>query len=77
MRAAIIVLLVLTVGLLAWGGGELHYRGCVDAAKGRYPPEVVSSTKRESILDPTETRRRDANAGSRRSAIDGCSRLPF
>jgi hypothetical protein len=53
---------------LLWIGGEVHYRGCIDAAKAAYP--VV---KGSSLLNNTS----DANGAKRRARIAGCSRVPF
>ena len=80
-------IVVLTVGLLivaglAWTGGELHYRGCVDAAQARHPVQALAGSdnpfdrEEESLLDsPGGDRRREIRA--LRAGVDGCSQLPW
>jgi hypothetical protein len=60
---------LLIVAGLAWGGGELHYRNCVDAAESKYP----SDWRLEVGSDPLEIER----VRKRREAVDDCSRLPW
>ena len=76
-----IVIGVLVLAGVLWIGGELHYRGCVDAAEAAHPATVAG---RSSILDsdnifddagrsePTEKPNPE-----RARAVRGCSRLPF
>jgi hypothetical protein len=47
--------------LLAWIGGEQHYRACLDRVALEHP-----------VAGPAST----ADAATRRDAVDGCSRWP-
>jgi hypothetical protein len=79
MRVVITVVLIGVLAALLWGAGEVHYRGCVDAAKGKYPAQAGSDNPVATYENPTPHRdpARAAAAAKRRDAIDGCSRLPF
>jgi len=86
--AALMVGLLIMAGL-AWSGGELHYRGCVDAAQARHPVQALAGSdnpfgREDSVLGPSEDSLLDSPGGdrrreirTRRAAVDGCSRLPW
>jgi hypothetical protein len=52
---------ILVILLLAWIGGELHYRNCVADAELRHQVRAGSV---------------DADLAARAEAVDGCSRRP-
>jgi hypothetical protein len=63
-RAAVVVIAVvaiLVVVLMAWIGGEAHYRNCLEKAALQYPAT--------SRMDP-------AREAAREDAISSCSRWP-
>jgi hypothetical protein len=66
VAAALGAAAVIAIVLLAWIGGELHYRSCITAADLRYPATAGSGGGPAARL---ERERRDA-------AIGGCSRWP-
>lgn len=66
VAAALGVVAVIGLVLLAWIGGELHYRNCVTAAEYRHP---VPTAMRGGTASPMERTLRS-------EAIDGCSRWP-
>jgi hypothetical protein len=57
-----VVVLVMLL-LLAWIGGEQHYRACLDRVALEYPVAAEGSPS-------------SAGAGAREEAIDDCSRWP-
>lgn len=57
------VIVLVIVLLLAWIGGEQHYRACLDRVALEYPLEAEAPPS-------------GAGAGEREDAIDGCSRWP-
>lgn len=57
MGAVVLAMLV----LLAWIGGEQHYRACLDRVAIEYPAAGPAT---------------EADAAARRDAVDGCSRWP-
>jgi ABC-type phosphate transport system auxiliary subunit len=65
---AVAVGLVAVIGLvlLAWIGGELHYRNCITEADLRYPAAAGTTVGPATKLE--QERRSDA--------IGGCSRWP-
>lgn len=76
MRALLaIALFVIGVGLL-WGAGEWHYENCLDKARSAYPI-VVSKPPAGGSEQFEGERPRDWNAANRRTALDGCSRVPW
>jgi hypothetical protein len=64
VAAAVGVVAIIAIVLLAWIGGELHYRSCVDAAGLRHPAPAGTG--------PTAKLEQER----RTEAIDGCSRWP-
>jgi hypothetical protein len=69
--AAVAVLLALL--LLAWIGGELHYRSCVADAEARNPVVYFSTGTTGSVGSEYV---RAPDEAPRSEAIDGCSRWP-
>jgi len=75
MRWIAVALCVLVVAGLAWIGGELHYRNCINTASDRVTAKAES---------PDEAQIREISGGGE-SAVDrqvralrrGCSRLPI
>jgi hypothetical protein len=61
---ALIAAVIIAISLL-WIGGEMHYRGCVEAVKASTIPPY-----KDSLSDQTVT----PNPGP---AVARCSRLPF
>jgi hypothetical protein len=74
---AVVIGAVIALSLL-WGAGELHYRGCVDAATARTEARTASA-RREFERNFGALRGLSAAylQREREKAIDGCSRLPF
>lgn len=56
------VVVLVIVLLLAWIGGEQHYRACLDRVALEYPVAAEGSAS--------------GATGAREEAIDGCSRWP-
>ena len=77
----LIIAAVIAVGLI-WGGGELHYRSCVDAAEAEHPvskaPASGGNPFGEGAARAKAARKaRQRELRSRRNALDDCSRLPW
>jgi hypothetical protein len=66
VAAALGVVALIGIVLLAWIGGELHYRNCVTDAEYRYPVPTGMGAGTGSPMARTV----------RSEAIDGCSRWP-
>jgi hypothetical protein len=64
VAVAIVLAGVIGLLLLAWIGGELHFRSCLAEAELRHPV-----TLQQGALA-------DADLAAREDAIDGCSRWP-
>lgn len=64
-----------TLGVIAcallWGGSELHYRSCIDAAVARTGPPP------QTLDEVTEQNLGILHGESRAAAVEGCSHLPF
>ena len=60
--AALCVVVTVIVLLMAWIGGELHYRNCIEATQARYPVSL------QQPAAPVQAEREDA--------ISSCSRWP-
>lgn len=67
MKWAALALAVITVALLAWGVGELHYRNCIERAAAIPIPEAEKDPGR----DP------GGAAGDVNHILNECSRLPW
>lgn len=65
VAAAIGVVAIIGIVLLAWIGGELHYRSCITEADLRHP----APTGAPSAATRLEQARRE-------EAVSGCSRWP-
>ena len=84
-----LVLAALAVGAALLPAGELHYRGCVNAAAARSPvsppppvadPNPFGDPELNAVFGDSAREARanyERELRARRSAVRGCSRLPF
>jgi hypothetical protein len=89
VRRVLSILAVLIGAAVLWGGGELHYGSCVDAAEVRQPVSPAPPVADENpfgdpglneVFGDSARRARDnyeRERRARRAAVEGCSRLPW
>jgi hypothetical protein len=68
-----LALAVAILGALLWNAGELHYKGCVEAAKTA-PPRLQGNPFNDPLFN--DRRGGGIDQSALRARVKGCSRLP-